>query len=97
MVTAPPLLRYTGCLCSRRLAAADRLPIRITFDTSAVAAATALTAAQRTLIVDNVLVDARSTLQGLLRVDRVVGNLFASRACLSAYSNGECCECCEYV
>jgi hypothetical protein len=73
----------------RRLASADRQPIRITFDVSAVSAAALLTTTQRSLIVDNVLVDARNTLQGLLKVDAVVGNLFASRSCLSAYSNGQ--------
>jgi hypothetical protein len=81
------------------LAAADRLPIRVTFDTTSVtdtAQATLLSSAQRALIMGNVLPDAQAVIQNLLSVNRVVGNLTASRQCTSVFtSNGELrgCQC----
>lgn len=86
-------LAPVGDLRGRRLTAADRLPIRITFDTTSVtdtAQATLLTTPQRALIVGNVLPDAQAVIQNLLSVNRVVGNLTASRQCTSVFtSNGE--------
>jgi hypothetical protein len=78
-------------LCrGRRLLSSSTLPIRLGFDTSAVASASGITDTQRQLIINTVLPEAQALLQSLLSVDRVVGNLFASRRCLSAYPNGVC-------
>ena len=80
----------------RRLTAATgtrRSPLRIVFNTTAVTSATQatlLSAAQRTLITNNALVDANTILRSALRVDSVVGNLYASRTCTSAYTTGVC-------
>ena len=67
--------------------------MRITFNTTGItnpAQALLLTTTQRNLLTTNVLPDAKAFLQSLLQVDPVVGNLFASRRCISIYSNGVC-------
>ncbi len=76
-------------LHSRRLAGTLQ-PIRVTYNTTTVASTAAITAAQKAMLISTLLPDVQATLQSLLSLNPVQGNLFASRSCESAWSNGVC-------